>query len=156
MFLTQLLKVSEGFLGLFSCSLLIGVIWHICCEIQGLLQENEVAEDNFLTFYDLERIQGTKKLMVLLTYFGVTTLTTVGLGDFHPQSNVERIFCTVIMVSGVTLFSLLYQKVNEAISKINQLNNPLNDVQNELETFFGVIKRFNCNYPLKQSICDQI
>jgi hypothetical protein len=42
---------------------------------------------------------------ISLTYFGTTTLTTVGLGDLHPKSNFERGICTILMITGVAMFS---------------------------------------------------
>lgn len=38
-------------------------------------------------------------------YFCVTILTTVGFGDFAPQTNVAKAFCCVYAVCGVTLVS---------------------------------------------------
>ena len=40
-------------------------------------------------------------------YFSFTTLSTVGLGDYHPISDVERAIFTFILLSGVSLFSYI-------------------------------------------------
>lgn len=42
-----------------------------------------------------------------MTYYAFTTLSTVGLGDFHPKSNKERILCSFIMLFGAIATSLL-------------------------------------------------
>jgi hypothetical protein len=57
----------------------------------------------FLDEYDLNH--GDDIVVVALTYFGTTTLTTIGLGDFVPKSNFERIICTIMMICGVAMFS---------------------------------------------------
>jgi hypothetical protein len=68
-----------------------------------------------------------KDSSTVLTYFAVTTLTTIGLGDYHPQSNFERILATLLMVGGVGTFSLILEKVNCAIIKFRNFYNPLEE-----------------------------
>jgi len=41
----------------------------------------------------------------MMTYFAVTTLTTVGFGDFHPRSDFERVIMTIGMLFGVAIFA---------------------------------------------------
>jgi len=41
-----------------------------------------------------------------LIYFAMTSLTTVGFGDFHPRSDAERIFTGFGLLLGVAVFSL--------------------------------------------------
>lgn len=38
-------------------------------------------------------------------YWAVTTITTVGFGDITGSNNLERVFCAVMMIIGVILFS---------------------------------------------------
>jgi|TARA_B110000285_G_C15065596_1_gene584929 hypothetical protein len=40
-------------------------------------------------------------------YFTITTITTVGYGDISGGTNVEKIFCICMMLSGVISFSVL-------------------------------------------------
>lgn len=39
-------------------------------------------------------------------YWTITTITTVGYGDIEGTNDLERIFCSIIMIVGVILFSL--------------------------------------------------
>jgi hypothetical protein len=39
-------------------------------------------------------------------YWTVTTITTVGYGDISGGNNVERIYCSFIMILGVFAFSI--------------------------------------------------
>jgi len=39
-------------------------------------------------------------------YWTITTITTVGYGDIEGTNDLERIFCSFIMIIGVILFSL--------------------------------------------------
>jgi len=43
--------------------------------------------------------------LIKMTYFAVTTLTTVGFGDFHPRSDFERVIITSEMLFGVAIFA---------------------------------------------------
>jgi len=36
-------------------------------------------------------------------YFSVTTLTTVGLGDLHPTSDISRLFTALYIIFGVSV-----------------------------------------------------
>jgi hypothetical protein len=46
--------------------------------------------------------------------------------------------------------------VEHSIAKIRHIYNPLNEVQNKLESFFGVLKRFNGNCPTDKKIRSEI
>jgi len=43
-------------------------------------------------------------------YYSLTTLSTVGYGDFSPVSIMEKIFGSIIQIFGVTFFSILMNK----------------------------------------------
>lgn len=38
-------------------------------------------------------------------YFIITTFSTVGYGDISATNSIEKIFCIIIMVLGVTAFA---------------------------------------------------
>ena len=52
----------------------------------------------------------------MLVYFAFTSLTTVGLGDFTPKGDIERIAITVTLLSGVLIVSFI---IGEFISILN-------------------------------------
>ena len=43
----------------------------------------------------------------MVWYFAITTLSTVGFGDFYPISTEEKIVTCWIMLIGVTVFSFM-------------------------------------------------
>ena len=43
--------------------------------------------------------------MILSTYFTLTTLSTVGFGDYAPRSDPERMFGAFVLMFGVAIFS---------------------------------------------------
>lgn len=81
----------------------IGCFWYMSSEV--LNYETSKDEDGtFITKFGLEDLSDYHKL-VISCYFALTTLSTVGYGDYHPISNVERIIAIFIMLVGVAFFS---------------------------------------------------
>lgn len=126
----QVLKIVEKFLKLFSTSYFLGVIWFILCDLQLEYHkrygehDHEYVNDNFIDKYLLRNEQDSYRVAVIVTYYLATTLTTIGLGDIFPQSNFERIVCTIIMLIGIASISIIFQEIQAAIAVINQIRNP--------------------------------
>ena len=40
-------------------------------------------------------------------YYGITTLSTIGFGDFAPKSVPEKIIISFVMMLGVSVFSYI-------------------------------------------------
>ena len=75
-------------------------------------------------------------------YFALTTLSTVGFGDFYPISDYERILGAFVILFGVALFSIIISEFLEMITKIQDLlREPTDDEM--LEIFFVALKSFN-------------
>ena len=86
-----------------------------------------------------------------MLYFSFTTLTTIGLGDITPCSNIERIFIALAMVAGVAIFSYFLAELGEMIffyKKHFELNEDDED-DDTLLNFFAVIKKFNYDNPVE-------
>ena len=82
------------------------------------------------------------EITLLSMYFSLTSLTTTGLGDYFPITNAERLFSTVMLVSGITLFSYVLSELRYMIKNFKYLNCDLE--QNEkLEEFFIMLEKFN-------------
>lgn len=79
---------------------------------------------------------------ILLTYFSVTTLSTVGFGDYYPVSNLERLCGFILLFGGVISFSLIQGQLFDMIYKVQIANQDYDDSDN-LQKFMLQIKRFN-------------
>ena len=79
-------------------------------DIEGLDYKNaEDAAENestFIVYYKLqEKTNG--QILIILTYFAFTSLSTVGFGDYAPRSNLERLVGAFMLLSGVAIFSYI-------------------------------------------------
>jgi hypothetical protein len=71
-----------------------------------------------------------------------TTLSTVGLGDYHPRSDFERILVSIILFFGVAIFSYIMGNFAEILSEFKSYNDELEEGE-LLTKFFGVLVKFN-------------
>jgi len=53
-------------------------------------------------------------------YYSLSTIATVGYGDYYPTSIAEKILGTIMEVFGVTIFSILMNSFVEIVVSINQ------------------------------------
>ena len=56
------------------------------------------------------------QLYLMSLYFIVTTTSTVGYGDLSASTTVERIFCIIIMLAGVTSFTFISGTLSSILS----------------------------------------
>lgn len=77
-----------------------------------------------------------------MVYFSFTSLTTVGFGDYHPKSNVERTVIAMALLFGVMLFSFFMGNFSEILDNHSKFQETTEE-GDLLYKFFGVIKKFN-------------
>ena len=85
--------------------------------------------------------------MVIAVYFAFTSLSTVGFGDYCPRSDLERLLGSIMLLFGVSIFSMAMGRFIEMVEQIKQFNQSL-DEGDQLSRFFGVIERFNHGKPI--------
>ena len=92
-----------------------GIFWFVISEM------NADGDTGFIEeFGVLEKTNGEK--IILLTYFSFTTLSTVGFGDYHPISNIERAVGAFILLGGVNITSLIMDRLMGMVDKLRNLN----------------------------------
>jgi voltage-gated potassium channel len=52
-----------------------------------------------------------------MVYYTMTTLSTIGFGDYRPWADEERLFQVIIFISGVSIFSYLMGVFIEILKK---------------------------------------
>jgi len=111
-------------------SYLFGQLWYIFCELtkkdaRGKLNENE-NNANFIDENSFNGISNVEKMITLL-YFALTTLSTVGLGDYHPKSDWERLFCSFIFLFGIIVTSYIMDVLTKTINQVRDFNKDLDE-----------------------------
>ena len=83
--------------------------------------------------------------MIKMFYYGMTTLSTIGIGDFLPKSVSEKILISFVMLFGVTVFSFIMNNLidilNEFMSKNNNIELATDIVLIISEPILTTIKR---------------
>jgi hypothetical protein len=65
--------------------------------------------------------------LVRSMYFMLTTLSTVGYGDYYPISSSERIVGALIQVGGVTLFAIVMNAFIRIVLTVKEQDSSNND-----------------------------
>jgi hypothetical protein len=81
-------------------------------------------------------------MVVIMSYFSFTTVSTVGFGDYSPRSDSERILFIPILLFGVSIFSIIMGEFSVILMSFNTLNAEL-DESADLDRFIGMLNRFN-------------
>jgi len=75
-------------------------------------------------------------------YFAFTTLTTVGLGDFHPKNSQERILCSIAMLFGVLCTSILMDNFTKMIAELKDFNRSYDEAES-FNMFIHTLNHYN-------------
>ena len=84
---------------------------------------------------------------IAILYFSFTTLSTVGLGDYYPKSDIERMMYAFFMLFGVATFSYIMGNFITILSKF-QLDTQELGEEELLQKLMLVLKKFNQGIPL--------
>jgi voltage-gated potassium channel len=66
------------------------------------------------------------QLYALALYWSVTTITTVGYGDIGPDNAAERIYCILVMMIGVFLYSYTIGALSNLLTNLDRRKAKLN------------------------------
>jgi hypothetical protein len=80
-------------------------------------------------------------LYMTAMYFSVTTVLTVGYGDITANNAMEKLFCIVLMVIGVLLFSFATGSLTSMISSRDQHDAHLNEkiaILNQIQLEYSI------------------
>ena len=74
-------------------------------------------------------------------YFVLTTLSTVGYGDFYPVSTVEMVVTSIVMLGGVAFFSYIMSNFIEILSSYDAKMGTI-DKSDDLNDWIISLERF--------------
>ena len=85
----------------------------------------------------------------------MTTLTTVGYGDYHPINSTEMAICAFMFLVGVIAFSFVMGNFTDMLMEFKRITAE-NEDHAGLSRFFGLLKRFNKGHPLSKEMTLEI
>lgn len=62
---------------------------------------------------------------MLLMYYMLTSLSTIGFGDYYPRSDYERLNCAFGMLAGVAIFSFVMGNFIDILNKTKEMDKDL-------------------------------
>lgn len=127
----------------------VGCFWYMFCD-----HFKEINQYSFISKYNLQNKTALEKV-IISCYFTLTTLTTVGYGDFVPTNNAERIFAIFIMLLGVAMFSYVMGSFTDLISSYDKKIG-LNDKGSDLQNWLMQLGKLNKNKPFTGDLLNKI
>lgn len=84
-----------------------GVLWIYFMMDNLNTDKNKEDRATFLHVYEIDTPSEPDEVyrLIMVMYFSITTLSTVGYGDFTPQSNVDKILIVCLQLAGIVFFS---------------------------------------------------
>jgi hypothetical protein len=88
-------------------------------------------------------------------YFILTTISTVGYGDYFPVSNIERVYVIFVQLFGVAFYSYV---MGNFIDIINSYDKKMGivDKGSELQNWLSLLARFTGGKPIDETIVGEI
>jgi len=89
------------------------------------------------------------ELYIASFYFVITTITTVGYGDFSAETAVERVACCIMMIIGVLSFSF---STGSLSSFLTQLDGQKAAMKAKLHTLDQIQHKYDLSFELYDEI----
>lgn len=92
--------------------------------------------------------------LIVSIYFILTTLSTVGYGDYYPKSDIEKVVAIFLMIMGIALFSYI---MNNFITVLVNYDNFMGNVDksSELKVWLTSLSKFSSK-PLPKELVDEV
>lgn len=116
---------------------------------------NELQADEKDTWYKRNKLAEKHSQIVISCYFALTTLSTVGYGDFYPISSLEMITTVVVMMLGVAFFSYIMGNFIEIMGNQEKKMGAVDKSEDFNEWLTG-LTRFTMNQPLPNSLHERL
>lgn len=157
LYLRNIFKTVRLVMIILFASYFLGMFWYIYCDLT-MKYIDDPTTDKFIIFFRLvpeganpvnDSAVADYKLRaaIIMTYWAFTTLSTVGLGDYHPRSNAERVLCAIILLVGSTMFSYIMGNFIDILYSLKNINVDFKD-ELMLTKFMGSLTRFNGGQPI--------
>lgn len=93
--------------------------------------------------------------VIAVAYYSLTTLSTIGYGDLHPKSDIERVMASIIMIVGVVVFTFIMDSFNQIVHTLKRAYEENGDPP-DLVRWFKILKRFKKGKQLDPDLREEI
>ena len=139
-------KIFRLFIIAFIITYFSGCVWYYIIETY----KDEETKNSFYYKNNLDKQDNTSKL-IISCYFALTTLATVGYGDYYPITDIEIMTAVSLMLCGVAFFSYIMGSFIEIISNYQKKMGAI-DKSTSLRNWMTLLTRFTGNKPLSKSL----
>lgn len=98
---------------------IIACLWYFVAKMEDFDPDSWTSRHNV---YHLS----TYEIYLTSLYWTLTTVTTVGYGDYVAKTLVEKIFCLCIMTFGVLTYSFTIGALSSIVNTLNEKNKVMN------------------------------
>jgi hypothetical protein len=148
LFLHQLEMFKVGYLiirllmMLVCLSYFVGLLWYIYVKVIEQITFDMMSDEkediiSFVQDYELEKNTNERNTVIII-YYSLTTLSSVGFGDYHPKNTMEYAGCTIIFLIVLFLLPLLINSLMEAFQLL-RVTMSSEAPMDELVRFFSVL-----------------
>ena len=134
---------------LFNLFFIIHVLASTWIYLGRTIEESWVEMNNF----DKDDI---KKLYITSVYWVITTLTTVGYGDFKGFQSNEYIFQMAVEFIGIGFFSFLMGSINNILVQESKLQDIIDEKIEDLDIWLRRLDKSRNNKHLPKGLYDNI
>lgn len=92
--------------------------------------------------------------LVVVWYYAITTLSTIGFGDFSPKSVQEKLLGAFILMLGVAVFSIIMNNLMDILRDLKSIDQ-VGD-HKDLSKWIAMLSKFNGGNPLSKEIITNI
>ena len=135
---------------IYFLSYFLGTLWFVMTKHTSTISENGYT---FYNEYDLGNLSASENLTIVI-YFMFTTLSTVGLGDYNPKSETERLLMCLMLMCGVTCFSYIMSVLTSIVYEV-QTATKGTDESEALSRWLLLLRHFNKSKPLPADMIEQ-
>ena len=139
-FIQNIIRIVKRVVDTCVITYVLGCLWYWMCTRIDVGKGEETFVDRFMTKGG-ELDPTVNERFVACIYFILTTLSTVGYGDYYPVSILEKIVGSLIMFCGVTFFSLLMEEFKAII--LEWKGDYISDNERNLNKWMLLLRRFN-------------
>jgi hypothetical protein len=91
-----------------------------------------------------------------LSYYALTTLSTVGYGDFLPRNSPEKLMMSFVLLTGVTIFSLIMNKLMDVLKDFKEMGYTEGTSPRDLAKWIVLLAKINSGKPLAKDLVASI